>query len=137
MLGVLLCFDLHSNVASSKQILQLVTRKSLQFDSWRSGNSSQKRLILQTHLVGPLPEDTNERLGTIVDFRDQILSMLAWNLSKVLWEKNALVWSRCAVCGRGAKSLTFSVLISYSDRRKGKRSCYVGLFQMDYIGVSL
>jgi len=31
---------------------------------------------LQTHLVGPLPEDTNERIGTYtqptVDFRDQI-----------------------------------------------------------------
>jgi len=48
-----------------------------------------------------------------------------------------LVSSSCAVCGRGAKSLTDSIFITYSYRRKGKHNGYVGLLQIDYIGVCL
>ena len=48
-----------------------------------------------------------------------------------------LVSSSCAVCGRGAKFLTDSIFITYSYRRKGKHSGYVGLLQIDYIGVCL
>jgi len=55
-----------------------------------------------------------------------------WRWSSKLKEQSVYLY----ICIYGpAKYLTFSVLISYSDRRKGKRSCYVGLFQMDYIGV--
>ena len=140
MLGALLCFDLHCSVCFFQTNLAAGNEKVP--PTWHLKVWQQLRET--TNLANTSCWSTSRRYKWEDRYIYPTYSWLQRSNTPLCWlgiyqryQGNALVWSRCAVCGRGAKSLTFSVLISYSDRRKGKDSCYVGLFQMDYIWVRL